>query len=173
MGARGHALGDTGAQAETVNVSAFDAAAQSMQAHKLRTVGFLAGSAPFASSAPEGAPFSDQYPPKDNQLYVDSLLRFAGRYPSFEAWQIWNEPNIYPYWRPSEDAEAYGKLLFASTDALHARFPEKTVVAAGAWRISAECLSRQCTHAAVAATTGSRAKRTGNRLPPVHRKTRG
>ncbi len=113
------------------NLNAFDAAAKAMQAHKLRPVGFLAGSAPFASSAPQGAPFSDQYPPKDNQLYSNSLLRFAERYPSFEAWQIWNEPNIYPYWRPSEDAEAYGKLLFTSADALRAKYPEKTIVAAG------------------------------------------
>ncbi len=131
MGAYCYALALLEPRQGEFNLNAFDAAAKAMQAHKLRPVGFLAGSAPFASSAPQGAPFSDQYPPKDNQLYSNSLLRFAERYPSFEAWQIWNEPNIYPYWRPSEDAEAYGKLLFTSADALRAKYPEKTIVAAG------------------------------------------
>lgn len=113
------------------NLAAFDGASASMKRHGLKPVGFLAGSAPFATSAPPGDEHPDQYPPKDPQLYVDSLLAFIERYPDFRAWQIWNEPNIYPYWRPKEDAKAYARLLFASTEAIKARYPDMPVLTAG------------------------------------------
>lgn len=118
-------------QKDQFNLAAFDGSAQSMERHGLKPIGFLAGSAPFATSAPPGDEHSDQYPPKDPQLYVDSLLKFAHRYPTFQAWQVWNEPNIYPYWRPKEDAAAYARLLFASADELKAQFPDKPVLTAG------------------------------------------
>jgi beta-xylosidase len=118
-------------QQDQFNLVAFDAAAESMRRHGLKPVGFLAGSAPFASSAPPGAEHVDQYPPKNPQLYIDSLLKFIQRYPDFRVWQIWNEPNIYPYWRPKEDAKAYAQLLFASAEAIKARYPDMPVATAG------------------------------------------
>ncbi|KAF1054829.1 MAG: hypothetical protein GAK43_00667 [Stenotrophomonas maltophilia] len=113
------------------NLTAFDGAAQSMHKYGLKPVGFLAGSAPFASSAPAGAQFNDQYPPKSPALYINSLLTLIGRYPDFKVWQVWNEPNIYPYWRPKEDAAGYGRLLFATYDAIKAKYPDKQVAIAG------------------------------------------
>lgn len=33
-------------------------------------------------------------------------------------WEIWNEPNIYPFWRPKPDVEDYAKLALAVIDAV-------------------------------------------------------
>ena len=113
------------------NLQAFDPMVAAMQQHQLKPVGFLVGSAPFATTAPIDSPFQDSFPPKDNRLYAHSLLRLAEHYPSIQAWQIWNEPNIFPFWRPQEDPKAYGELLRVSTQAMRSKFPDKTLVAAG------------------------------------------
>jgi polysaccharide biosynthesis protein PslG len=113
------------------NLVAFDPMVKAMQQHQLKPVGFLVGSAPFATTAPADSPYQDSFPPKDNALYSESLVRLAKHYDTFEAWQIWNEPNIFPFWRPKEDPQAYAKLLFQSAGALRAQVPGKTVVAGG------------------------------------------
>ncbi|MBA4242562.1 MAG: beta-xylosidase [Pseudomonas sp.] len=113
------------------NLTAFDPMVEAMQQHQLKPVGFLVGSAPFATTAPADSPYQDSFPPKDNALYSESLVRLAKHYDAFAAWQIWNEPNIFPFWRPKEDPQAYAKLLFQSADALRAHIPGKTVVAGG------------------------------------------
>ena len=98
---------------------------------KLQSVLYLVGSAPFASSAPNGAEFHDQYPPKQPEIFAERIAMLAKRYPQVAAWQVWNEPNIPPFWRPHEDAAGYGKLLQASTAALRSVAPGKPVVMAG------------------------------------------
>jgi beta-xylosidase len=55
----------------------------------------------------------------------------AKRYPSVNAWQVWNEPNLPSFWRPYEDPEGYARLLLASTRSLQQAAPDKPVVAAG------------------------------------------
>ncbi|WP_447588438.1 beta-xylosidase [Aquipseudomonas campi] len=109
----------------------FDAATKVMAEQNLKAVGFLAGSAPFATSAPASSPYQDSFPPKDNRLYSDSLTRFIERYPQFEAWQIWNEPNLPPFWRPREDPDAYAALLLDAVVTVRKRFPDKPLVTAG------------------------------------------
>ncbi|MBH3341850.1 beta-xylosidase [Pseudomonas mendocina] len=109
----------------------FDAATKIMAEEKLKAVGFLAGSAPFATSAPRNSPYQDSFPPKDNRVYSESLTRFIERYPEFEAWQIWNEPNLPSFWRPKEDPDAYAALLHDAVITVRQRFPEKTLATAG------------------------------------------
>ena len=109
----------------------FDASVIAMPEHGLKPVGFLAGSAPFATSAPASSPYQDSYPPTDNRLYSDSLSRFVERYPSVEAWQIWNEPNLPSFWRPKEDPDAYAALLLDAVDTVRQRFPDKPLGTAG------------------------------------------
>lgn len=104
---------------------------QTLQEEQLKSVFYLVGSAPHATSAPPGAANPDQYPPKDPLLYAQTLAKLAQRYPQVNAWQVWNEPNLPAYWRPHEDPEGYGKLLYASTLALRKVAPDKPVVAGG------------------------------------------
>jgi polysaccharide biosynthesis protein PslG len=81
---------------------------------KLNSLLYLVGSAPFASSAPGGSTNADQYPPLSPALFAESLGFLAQRYPAVNAWQVWNEPNISPYWQPMEDPLAYQQLLEAA-----------------------------------------------------------
>lgn len=109
----------------------FDAATKVMAEEKFKAVGFLSGSAPFATSAPASSPYQDSFPPKDNRLYSESLANFVERYPQFDAWQIWNEPNLPPFWRPKEDPDAYAALLHDAVVTVRKRFPDKPLLTAG------------------------------------------
>lgn len=88
---------------------------------------YLVGSAPFATSAPADVPFRDQYPPRNPADYALRLAQLAQRYPQVRHWQVWNEPNLPPFWRPQADAGAYARLLQASAQAL----PRGKLVPAG------------------------------------------
>jgi beta-xylosidase len=92
---------------------------------------YLVGSAAYASSAPNGAPNSDQYPPLAPELFAESLGFLAQRYPAVKAWQVWNEPNISSFWQPMEDPAAYQHLLDISMTRLAITNPAAQRVGAG------------------------------------------
>lgn len=102
-----------------------------LKAQQLKSVLYLVGSAPHATSAPAGSPTPDQYPPKDPLLFAKTMAMLAQRYPSVDAWQVWNEPNLPSFWRPHEDPEGYGRLLQITTQALRQAAPDKPVVMGG------------------------------------------
>ena len=108
-----------------------DEVVDSLKQERLKSVFYLVGSAPHATSAPSGSPTPDQYPPKQAQVFAERMAMLARRYPSIDAWQVWNEPNLPSFWRPHEDAEAYGRLLQQSTQALRQVDPNKPVVMGG------------------------------------------
>lgn len=108
-----------------------DEVVDSLKQEQLKSVFYLVGSAPHATSAPSGSPTPDQFPPKQAQVFADRMAMLARRYPSIDAWQVWNEPNLPSFWRPHEDAEAYGRLLQQSTQALRQVDPNKPVVMGG------------------------------------------
>ncbi len=104
---------------------------QVMHEEQLNPLMYLVGSPAFASSAPAGASNVDQYPPSNPQLFASSLVHLAGRYPQVQAWQVWNEQNIPPFWQPAEDPLHYRQLLESSLDALGAVRPQATQVMGG------------------------------------------
>ncbi len=54
----------------------------------------------------------------------------ADRYDGLvSAYEIWNEPNAYPYWAPQPDPAAYTRILKAAYSAINAEDPEALVVA--------------------------------------------
>lgn len=108
-----------------------DEVVDSLKQAQLKSVFYLVGSAPHATSAPSGSPTPDQFPPKQAQVFAERMAMLARRYPSIDAWQVWNEPNLPSFWRPHEDAEAYGRLLQQSTQALRQVDPNKPVVMGG------------------------------------------
>lgn len=112
-------------------LSELDGVIQQLQQEQLKSVFYLVGSAPHATSAPAGSPTPDQYPPKDPQLFADAMSMFAKRYPSVDAWQVWNEPNLPSFWRPHEDPIGYGRLLQVTAPALRQSAPGKPVIMAG------------------------------------------
>lgn len=108
-----------------------DGVIDQLRQQQLRSVFYLVGSAPHATSAPAGSPTPDQYPPKDPQLFARMITMLAERYPAVDAWQVWNEPNLPSFWRPHEDPEGYGRLLQVSSEALRRAVPDKPVVMGG------------------------------------------
>ncbi|MEJ2795487.1 cellulase family glycosylhydrolase [Iodobacter sp. LRB] len=108
-----------------------DHVVDALKEKQLKSVFYLVGSAPFASSAPAFASNKDQYPPKDNEVFAKRMGMLAHRYPSVDAWQVWNEPNLPSFWQPVENAADYGRLLQSSVRVLKQVAPGKPVVMAG------------------------------------------
>lgn len=106
-----------------------DAAMAAAKPHNYNTVAYLVGSASFDSSAPQGASNSDQYPPRDYNLFAERMTALAQRYPQVSHWQVWNEPNII--WLPQADPVAYYKLLTTTANAIRTALPGKPIVTAG------------------------------------------
>jgi hypothetical protein len=67
--------------------------------------------------------------------HVESFANFtaevAERYPDALGIEVWNEPNIPNFWRPTPDAALYREILSAAADAVHATDSEVPVVMAG------------------------------------------
>jgi beta-xylosidase len=89
-----------------------------MAEEQLKPLVYLVGSAPFATSAPNGVSNADQYPPINPQLFASSFSYLANRYPQVSAWQVWNEQNIPSFWQPAEDPVHYRNLLETSLEQL-------------------------------------------------------
>lgn len=113
------------------NYKPIDSVVDALKARQLKSVFYLVGSAPFASSAPALAGNKDQYPPKDEDVFARRMGLLAQRYPSVNAWQVWNEPNLPAFWRPAENAAGYGRLLQSSVRVLKQVAPDKPVVMGG------------------------------------------
>ena len=112
-------------------VAPLDQLVGNLQSNQLKSVFYLVGSAPFATTAPPGAPYQDQYPPKDPSVFATRMALLSQRYPSVDAWQVWNEPNLLGFWRPVADPAGFAALLTATAGALRGVNPTKPVVAAG------------------------------------------
>jgi beta-xylosidase len=112
-------------------LATLDQLTQDLQTEKLKSVFYLVGSARFITTAPFYSPFQDQYPPEDPKVFADRMAMLAKRYPSVDAWQVWNEPNLIGFWRPKADPEGYANLLEVSTQALREVDADKPVVSAG------------------------------------------
>lgn len=110
-------------------LDSLDGAMNAINDHRYNTLAYLVGSAPFATSAPAGASNTDQYPPKDVNVFAQRMAMLAQRYPQVNTWQVWNEPNIV--WRPKEDPLAYGQLLNTTAQAIRSAIPGKPVATAG------------------------------------------
>ncbi|MHB8415167.1 MAG: cellulase family glycosylhydrolase [Acidiferrobacteraceae bacterium] len=114
------------------HVSAMDTMIRILKQKHFRSVLYLTGSTPFDTRAPSGARHKDQYPPRHDRPFADFMARLAKRYPSVNAWQVWNEPNLPSFWRPGRHpARSYGRLLAMTTHAIRAVAPGKTVVMGG------------------------------------------
>jgi len=85
-------------------------------------------------------------PPKSNALFAAMWRELTLRYGNsgtfwqqnptipkrpVTQWQIWNEPNSAPYWRPAPDPAGYADLLAAAATAIHTIDPDAVVVAGG------------------------------------------
>jgi hypothetical protein len=100
----------------------------------------------FRSSRPPRGGRRGVYPPRDYAALGVFGARLARRYGPggtfwrrhpdlpqlpFQAWQVWNEPNIPFYWPSGPSASAYTRLLRATADRIRAVDSEAEIVTAG------------------------------------------
>jgi hypothetical protein len=94
----------------------------------------------WASTAPESARQSCagswwdrdvmRYPPADADDYAHALAQLAARYRGRVAgWEIWNEPNDTWFWKSSDPARDYARLVKAAYGPVKAADPGTTIVA--------------------------------------------
>ena len=128
--------------------------------HHLRFLPVLFGSPRWASSAPSGATDVAGYPPVQPIQFAQFAAVCVQRYgpdgtfwrahpelPYYpiRVWQIWNEPNLIAYWRPTPNARAYVRLLRDSYRAIKRVARHTIVVTAGMPALSATEESRWLT----------------------------
>jgi hypothetical protein len=100
-------------------------------AHGLQVLGTLAYSPPWAQGA--SCRGSIYCPPANPNDYARFAAAAAQRYAPLgvHAWEIWNEPNWYPWWVGAPDATAYVALLKPAYVAIHQADPNAVVVSGG------------------------------------------
>src|SRR4051794_39034876 len=125
--------------------SLYDAVVADAARAGLRLLPVLIDPPGFRSSAPPG-PQAGTYPPADPAAMADFASVVVGRYgrdgafwdahPELprlpvRSWQIWNEPNIWPWWGSGPDPAAYTRLARVVGTGIHRCDPEAEIVAAG------------------------------------------
>jgi polysaccharide biosynthesis protein PslG len=90
----------------------FDAIHRSAVVHGIKLLPTVAFTPPWAGRS--GDPWA---PPNDPADFGDFVAAALERYPDIEAWEIWNEPNLAFFWRPSPDVGAFVGLLRAADEA--------------------------------------------------------
>lgn len=76
---------------------------------------------------------TDKCPPRSAADYAAFVAAAAARYDSdrVQAWELWNEPNIPGFWRPTPDVQAYAQLLRQAAAGLRAARPDAFILSAG------------------------------------------
>src|SRR5215213_8667909 len=125
--------------------SLYDALVEDAAHAHVRLLPVLIDPPAFRSSGPPG-PQPGTYPPADPGAMADFAALVVGRYGrggSFwdahadlarlpvHAWQVWNEPNIWPWWGSGPDPAAYTALARVVGGGIRACDPQAELVAAG------------------------------------------
>jgi hypothetical protein len=121
--------------------------------HHMATLGVVFGTPVWLTAASPGASDPNAYPPRNPNWYAQFTVMLIHRYgphgsfwranrklPYYpiHAWQIWNEPNLVSYWRPSPNAGAYVRLLKVAYKAIKRADHHAEVVTAGMPALSAK-----------------------------------
>jgi hypothetical protein len=105
-----------------------DALVNAAKARGFRINAISAYTPPWAR--PGGTPGT--FPPSRAQDFADFLHAAARRYAAqIDAWEIWNEPNLFTMWSPRPNVAAYTNLLKAAYPAIKSADPSATVVTGG------------------------------------------
>jgi hypothetical protein len=95
----------------------------------LRVVGLLHTTPTWARAA---GTTSDKHPPTNPDHFATFARQAVSRYAAdVKVWEVWNEPNISPFWQPRPDPVAYTALLKKAHPAIHAAAAGMTVLSAG------------------------------------------
>ncbi|MFF5964048.1 cellulase family glycosylhydrolase [Streptomyces collinus] len=110
----------------------FDRVVDAALAHRLDLVPTLSYTPRWAAAA-DCTSTSQTCPPADNARFAEFARQAAERYAAkgVHTWEIWNEPNIKPFWQTGPDAERYAALLTATAPAMRSADPDAYLLLGG------------------------------------------
>jgi hypothetical protein len=117
----------------TWNWASYDADYRAMQADGLSPLVVAVGAPCWATASQASCQRGLRRPPDPahDGDWAEYVRRLAARYPSAVGVEIWNEPNIVPYFRPRPDPVRYVALLEAGYGAVKSVNPAMPVISAG------------------------------------------
>ncbi|MGI8908437.1 MAG: sugar-binding protein [Candidatus Sumerlaeaceae bacterium] len=93
-----------------------------------------------------GAAWLDTRAPSNQQEraeFAQYVTNVVSRYKGYAGyWEVWNEPNIIPFWRPQPSAELYAPLLRLTHDTIHTADPDSKTIAFALADLDHEFLER-------------------------------
>lgn len=119
-----------------------DAVVSAFHSTGMKVLGVVAYSPRWAADPTCYQSYGSHCPPVDPATFASFVSALVERYdgdgiddapgsPRVDAWEIWNEPNLASFWRPTPSPTAYAALLRGAYDAVHAADSSATVVSAG------------------------------------------
>ncbi|MCP4246205.1 MAG: hypothetical protein GY778_04070 [bacterium] len=100
----------------------FDRAVASYERHGIKLFAILCYSSAWSGGV---CPDTDAERERFANYVFKMVERYKGR---VAAWEIWNEPNIQPFWSPLPDPELYAQLLRAAYAAAKKADPDSVIV---------------------------------------------
>jgi len=102
--------------------SKLDSAVDLFEKHGINLLGILCYSTEWLKGR---APVTDE----QVRYFAEYSRKMAERYRGrIKYWEVWNEPNIRPFWEPRPDPEDYANLLRAASKAVREAAPEARVI---------------------------------------------
>ena len=109
--------------------------------HGIRLLPAIYGAPAWVTGSTDRPPIYTAYERRMWADLLDTLVRRYGPggelwdheadYEPITSWQVWNEPNIEPFWDPAPSARGYARLLRVSARAIHGVDPDAEIVLAG------------------------------------------
>lgn len=105
------------------------AAANHAGLHSLATIGYTPAWARQASCKSQG----DTCEPADPHVFGVFAQAAAARYApqGVHVWEVWNEPNVVAFWKPTPNPQAYTALLQATAAAIRSQDSQATILTGG------------------------------------------
>lgn len=100
----------------------FDRAIDAYNRHGVNLLAILCYSSAWSDGV---CPLTDDERDRFANYVYEMVRRYRGK---VAAWEIWNEPNIQPFWSPQPNPELYAKLLVAAYDAAKRADPDCVIV---------------------------------------------
>ncbi|MFI7401657.1 cellulase family glycosylhydrolase [Streptomyces sp. NPDC049541] len=102
----------------------FDRVVDAARAHGLDVLPTISYTPRWAAD-PNCASTSQTCPPADNGRFAEFARQASERYAPMgvHTWEIWNEPNIKPFWQTGPDAGRYAALLTTTAPAIRSADP--------------------------------------------------
>ncbi|MFB3921362.1 MAG: glycosyl hydrolase [Terriglobia bacterium] len=101
------------------------------ESNNISLLGILGYSTQWSTSGPTAFEEGLFFPPSSVEEFAAYTRAVISRYPQVKYWEVWNEQNLWCFWRPYPDPARYTTLLKATYIAAKEANPQCTVVLGG------------------------------------------